>query len=144
MDDIKLPPEMEDDDTLFVRSVDPAKNEPPSFRKTPVDDSDVLMEDLGSEGVKGAGGRDSPYGESGAATEPGDLVKITFARFVQLVANHSFIDMVDKNADQPVIVSGNLLADLANAHDRSSGRRLPLMFVGGLVIGIAITYLIVK
>lgn len=139
MDDIKLPPEMEDDDTLFVRSVNPAKNEPPSFKKTPVDDSDVLMEDLESEGVKGAEGRDSPYGEA-----VGDLVKITFARFVQLVANHSFIDMVDKNADQPVIVSGNLLADLANAHDRSSERRLPLMFVGGLVIGIVLTYLLVK
>lgn len=137
MDDIKLPPETDDDDTLFVRSVDPAKDGASSFRKTPVDD--VELEDFGNEGGKGTGGQDSPYGESA-----GDLVKITFARFVQLVANHSFIDMVDKNADQPVIVSGNLLADLANAHDRTSERRLPLMFVGGLVIGIVLTYLLVK
>lgn len=143
MDDIKLPPETDDDDTLFVRSVDPAKDGATHFKKTPIDDE--VMEDFGSGSEvesgagKGAGGQDSPYGESA-----GDLVKITFARFVQLVANHSFIDMVDKNADQPVIVSGNLLADLANAHDRTSERRLPMMFVGGLVIGIVITYLLVK
>ncbi len=140
MDDIKLPPEMDDDDTLFVRSVDPAKGgakgEAPSFKKTPVDDSDVLVEDFGNGSEGGAAL------SNGAVA--GDMVKITFARFVQLVANHSFIDMVDKNAEQPVIVSGNLLADLANAHDRSGERRLPLMFVGGLVIGIAITYLIIK
>lgn len=146
MDDIKLPPETDDDDTLFVRSVDPAKDGATHFKKTPIDDE--VMEDFGEEGGEalgaGMGTSGAMNGSGSPAHEPGDLVRITFARFVQLVANHSFIDMVDKNADQPVIVSGNLLADLANAHDRTSERRLPLMFVGGLVIGIVLTYLLVK
>ncbi len=80
--------------------------------------------------------------ERGAVTEaePASRVKITFGRFVKLVANHSFLDVVEKNADQEIIISTNLLTDLANAHDGQTERKLPVVFIFGIVIGVAITY----
>lgn len=129
MDDITLPQE-NDDDRLFIRSV--GDKESVDFEKHPVDVDDV---DLGLPSARASGG-------TSGGDEASPKVKIHFAKFVQLVANHSFIDIVDKNAEEEVIVSGNLLTDLANAHDRASERRMPLMFVAGLVIGIVLTYII--
>ena len=125
MDDIIFPQE-NDDDRLFIRSVGDKNNL--DFRKHPIDDDAV---DLGLRSARPASKEDA-----------GQMVKIHFAKFVQLVANHSFIDIVDRNAEEEVIVSGNLLTDLANAHDRSRERKMPLMFVAGLVLGIILTYII--
>ena len=129
MDDITLP--NEDDDRLFIR---PVEDDEVVFEKHALDD-DL---EVGEVEIQQAG--------QGISDLPnaGDHVKIHFARFVQLVANHSFIDIVDKHAESDVIVSGNLLADLANAHDRNQEKRMPMMFVAGLVIGIVLTYIITK
>jgi hypothetical protein len=72
--------------------------------------------------------------------EPAGKVKLTFGRFVKLVANHSFLDVVERNSEEEVIISTNLLSDLANAHDGQSERKLPIVFILGIVIGVAITY----
>ncbi|MFA6435690.1 MAG: hypothetical protein WCW30_00935, partial [Candidatus Gracilibacteria bacterium] len=77
-------------------------------------------------------------------TEAGNHVSIQFSKFVQLVANHGYWDVVEKNADEKVILSGDLLTDLANAEDRSKEKRLPLIFMAGLLIGIVLTYIILK
>ena len=73
-----------------------------------------------------------------------DKVTISFTKFVQLVANHSYVEVMEKNADQEVIISGNLLTDLANSHDQMNEKRMPLMFLAGLVIGIVLTYIILN
>jgi hypothetical protein len=126
MDDITIPHE-NDDDRLFIRPVDDLEGV--DFEKHPiVDDIDLEL----------------PSARASVGSDAGQMVRIQFAKFVQLVANHSYIDIVDKNAEQDVIVSGNLLTDLANAHDRARERRMPLMFVAGLVIGIILTYIIVQ
>ncbi len=75
-------------------------------------------------------------------SEPASKVKITFGRFVKLVANHSFLDVVEKNSHEEVIISTNLLTDLANAHDGQTERKLPIVFILGIVIGVGITYLL--
>ena|SRR3989338_7445778 len=67
-------------------------------------------------------------------------VKITFGRFVELVANHSFEDVVERNQGEDVIMSTNLLTDLANARRFSPNTRGPLMVVGGIFLGILLGY----
>lgn len=124
MDDITLPQE-NDDDRLFIRSV--GDKDDLGFHKHPIDEEVDL---------------ELPSARPAAREEASQMVKIHFAKFVQLVANHSFIDVVDKNAEEEIIVSGNLLTDLANAHDQARERRMPLMFLAGLVIGIILTYII--
>lgn len=69
-------------------------------------------------------------------------VKITFDRFVTLVANHSFVEVVERNKDEEIILSTNLLTDLANARRFSPGSKGPIMVMGGLAIGILFGYLI--
>ena len=73
---------------------------------------------------------------------PSDYVKITFDRFVSLVANHSFLDMVERNKNEEVILSTNLLTDLANARRYSPNTRMPLLIMGGIAVGILLGYLI--
>ena len=71
-------------------------------------------------------------------------VKITFDRFVTLVANHSFLDVVERNKDEDVILSTNLLTDLANARRFSPTVRSPLMIMAGVVIGVLVGYFLFK
>ncbi len=118
MDDIKIPEEeLEDDDVEEQPEVDDLDME---------DDLPGLDEELEQDVV--------------SEDEPASRVKITFGRFVKLVANHSFLDIVERNADQEIIISTNLLTDLANAHDGQNERKLPIVFILGIVIGVAVTY----
>ena len=75
-----------------------------------------------------------------------DKVKVKFDKFITLVATHTYEDILRKNADEEVIVSTNLLTDLANAHEETSGlsKKLPLIFIVGIALGILITYLVLK
>ncbi|KKT18889.1 MAG: hypothetical protein UW03_C0028G0005 [Candidatus Peregrinibacteria bacterium GW2011_GWA2_43_8] len=116
MDDIKFPSENQDDNLSEDEVVD----------KEGESDLDNLEEEV----------------KHGSSSEPASKVKITFGRFVSLVANHSFLDIVEKNSDEEVIISTNLLTDLANAHDGQTERKLPVVFVLGLIVGIGLTYLL--
>lgn len=71
-----------------------------------------------------------------------EKVKVSFDNFVKLVANHNFEDVIDKNKEEEVIVSSNLLADLANAHEQEEERRIPAIFIIGVLLGIVITYIL--
>ena len=77
-----------------------------------------------------------------SGVSPSGYVKITFDRFVTLVANHSFVEVVERNKDEEIIMSTNLLTDLANARRFSPGTKGPVMVMGGLAIGILFGYLI--
>ncbi len=74
--------------------------------------------------------------------EASSKVKVSFNNFVNLVANHNYEEVVDKNKDEDVIVSSNLLADLANAHEQEEERRIPAIFIIGVVLGIVVTYIL--
>jgi hypothetical protein len=75
-----------------------------------------------------------------AAEQASDLIQITFDRFVTLVANHSFLEVVEKNKDQKVIISANLLTDLANARRYSNRPKGSLVAVAGVVLGVLLGY----
>jgi hypothetical protein len=113
MDDIFLPDESEDD----------------SFEGAPFQRSEI-----------------SPRAEAGSppektsALQASDHVKITFDRFVTLVANHSFVDVVERNKDEEVILSTNLLTDLANARRFTPNAKGPILLIAGIVIGILFAY----
>ena len=76
--------------------------------------------------------------------EAGESIKVKFSNFVQLVETHNYEDIVEKNRDEDVIVSSNLLAELANAHEQDEEKRIPAIFIIGVVIGIVVTYLLLK
>jgi hypothetical protein len=67
-------------------------------------------------------------------------VKVTFGRFVALVANHSFNEVVERNQDEEVILSTNLLTDLANARRFAPSTRGSVMVLGGVLLGILFGY----
>lgn len=71
-----------------------------------------------------------------------NYVKITFDRFVTLAANHSFIDVVESNKDEEIIMSTNLLTDLANARGISPKTRGPMLVLLGVAVGVFIAYFI--
>lgn len=75
---------------------------------------------------------------------PGEKIKIKFVNFVQLVASHNFQKIVDKHHNEDIIVSTDLLADLANAHEDKEEKKLPVIFAVGLIVGIIITYLLFR
>ena len=47
---------------------------------------------------------------------------------------------MEKNKDEDVILSTNLLTDLANARRFSPNTRGPLMILGGIAVGFLIAY----
>jgi len=75
---------------------------------------------------------------------PSSKVKIKFDKFVNLVITHAYDDIVDKYMDEDVVISTDLLADLANSHEDDSDRKLPIMFLMGIVLGIVVTWFLVK
>lgn len=82
-----------------------------------------------------------------ANLRPNDKVKIKFDKFVNLIATHAYEDIVQKHSDDDVIISTDLLADIANAHDEDepeSGHKVPLIFIIGLVLGVVLAYLLFK
>lgn len=71
-------------------------------------------------------------------------VKVKFEKFANLVVTHAYEEIIDEHRDDDVIISTDLLADLANAHEEPSDKRIPLMFVLGGVIGVIITWFLIS
>lgn len=120
MDDIKFPDEGDgNEEEEVMQELDPDEGE----LEEEFADLEELSEDAGPD-------------------QPANRVAITFGRFVKLVANHSFLDVVERNSNEEVVISTNLLTDLANAHDRGTERKLPIVFLVGIVLGIVVTYVL--
>ncbi len=80
------------------------------------------------------------------AHDPASKVRVKFDKFITLVATHTYEDILRKNADEDVIISTNLLTDLANAHEETdtSSKKVPMLFIVGLFVGILVTWLILR
>jgi hypothetical protein len=78
--------------------------------------------------------------------ESSSKIKIKFGKFVELVAKHSYVDVIEKNADHEIVIDANLLADLANSHDdEEENPYQKWILIGiGLVVGIFVAYLVLK
>ena len=70
-----------------------------------------------------------------------DCIKVKFGSFVQLVANRDMEEAVAANYDQDIILSSNLLTELASARDQREEKKIPLVFLVGIAIGVVLTYI---
>lgn len=80
--------------------------------------------------------------ESSKVAEAASLVKMKFPNFAKLTATHSFEDILEKNKDEDIIISADLVADLANADLIDDEQKKRVIFVlGGVVLGILIAFI---
>lgn len=98
-----------------------------------VDESEFEVKEIEDEDLLG-----SIPGEATISNK----VKISFGKFIRLVASHSFLDIVEQNQDEEIIVSSNLLSDLANAHHQPEMKKVPVAFFVGIILGLVVAYLI--
>lgn len=75
-----------------------------------------------------------------------DKVKVSFGKFVQLVATHDFEKILKNRTDEEIVLSSDLLTDLANAHSEvaNEDKKMSVILLAGIVIGIVLTYLVIK
>ncbi len=78
-----------------------------------------------------------------ANTPPTELVKVKFAKFVQLVTARDCSAVIQAHEDTDIVMSSNLLTELAGAHDEHEERKIPLVFLVGLAIGVVLTYILI-
>ena len=74
---------------------------------------------------------------------PLDFVNVKFSKFVQLVTSRDCSDVVNANMDENVVISSNLLTELAGTHDDKEEKKIPLVFLVGLAIGVVLTYILI-
>jgi len=71
-------------------------------------------------------------------------VKLKFDKFVSLVASHAYEEIFEKYKEEDIIIGTDLLTDLANAHEEKSDKKMPVIFIGGLVIGGIIMWVLLR
>ncbi len=87
----------------------------------------------------------APAEQKDEASAAKDLIKVKFVKFVQLVASRDFMSVLEKNQDEDIIISSNLLTDLAGAVDQKTGdKKIPIIFIVGLAIGVVLTYFLFR
>lgn len=87
---------------------------------------------------------DVPKTTSGSTLEdiaPRDLIKVRFGTFVNLVAYHDMDEVVAENAEKELIMEANLLTELASSRDQREERKIPLVFLVGIALGVVLTYI---
>jgi len=82
--------------------------------------------------------------EEDVGLRPHSKVKVKFDKFVNLVASHAYEEVFEKHVDEDIIVSTDLLTDLANAHEEKSDRKMPVIFLVGIVLGVGLTWLLLR
>ena len=97
-------------------------------------------EDTGIENVQ-----TSPISDKEEAElKPRDKVKVKFDKFVNLIATHAYEEIIDKHMDQDIIMGTDLLADLASATEEKSDRKIPAIFLFGILLGVIFTWILFK
>ncbi|MCX6733327.1 MAG: hypothetical protein NTX63_00770 [Candidatus Peregrinibacteria bacterium] len=77
--------------------------------------------------------------------EPGELVKVRFDKFVQLVATHNFEEVLKNHAEEDIVMNSNLLMDLASAHEDTDDSKKQSMMIGvGVLIGLGVALVLLK
>lgn len=79
-----------------------------------------------------------------AATSPHDKVKVKFDKFVNLVATHAYEEIFEKHIDEDIVISTDLLTDLANAHEEKQDKKMPVVFLIGIVLGVILTWILLR
>lgn len=127
-----MPNSRKDDDIIDLRN----EGDDAEFRIDNIEEDDSAIEEKGTQ---------VPDTSAFAASAPHDRVKIKFDKFVNLVVMHASEELLEKHSDEDVVISTDLLADLANTHEeKSDGKKVPLIFLIGILLGIGITWLLLK
>jgi hypothetical protein len=118
----------DDEGVINLRSVPVDNNNDVEFKINHMGEDEHLAKDVASSGVHT------------------DKVSIKFDKFVNLIASHDYESIFQRHIDQDVVVSTDLLADLANAHQENevSDRKVPFIFLFGILIGIVLMWIFLK
>ena len=73
-----------------------------------------------------------------------EMVRVKFDKFASLVSMHASKELIEDCRDEDVIVSTNLLTDLANTGDGGESKKPLLLLLIGIILGIGLTYLLLK
>ncbi len=114
-----------EDDIINLREKS-SKEEEPEF---------VIQENNSSNNAGNENKTVKDNSELPSSPTPNDKVKVKFDKFVNLVANHAYEDLFEKYMDEDIIVSTDLLTDLANAYDEKPVSKTPFIFIGGIILG---------
>ncbi len=76
--------------------------------------------------------------------EPHDFVKVKFPKFVQLVSTHDCTEVMRNYENADIVMSSDLLTELAGTHDEKEEKKIPLVFIVGIAIGVVLTYLLLN
>lgn len=99
---------------------------------------DIFLPDEEEEDIEFERREVTPEKEPDGA--PSKRVAVSFDRFVLLVAQHSFEEVVERNKDEEVVISTNLLTDLANARRTAHQQKGSMIALAGAVLGILVGY----
>lgn len=86
----------------------------------------------------------TPEEAANAVAKPHNKVKVKFDKFVNLVATHAYEEIFEEHADEEIIISTDLLTDLANSHEEGSDKKGPLTFLFGILLGVIVMWLLYK
>lgn len=132
---------MFDDGTINLRGRDESNDDDAEFKIEHVEEEEAVRpreEMIGNVEAVSVGE------EEEAALKPHTKVKVKFDKFVNLVASHAYEEIFEQHIDEDIIVSTDLLTDLANAHEEKSDRKMPVIFLVGIILGVALTWLLLK
>lgn len=131
---------MMDDGTINLRGND-SSDDDAEFKIEHIEEEAAVVEDEQVIGNLEA----VSVGEAEEATlKPHTKVKVKFDKFVNLVASHAYEEVFDQHIDEDIIVSTDLLTDLANAHEEKSDRKMPMIFLVGIILGVGLTWLLLR
>jgi len=110
-------------------------------------DQDGVIDLRGEDGVEFRIGKVSD--EAGIAVEEvaarsTDMVKVKFEKFVSLVANHDYEDMLERHTGEEIYMKADLLTELADIPVEKPEKKFPTIFVFGLIVGGVIAWLLFK
>lgn len=124
-----------DDGTINLRN-DKSNEEDAEFKINTIEEADKSI--VGKVEAASV----SEYEE--VAMQPHDKVKVKFDKFVNLVATHAYEEVFEKHMDEDIVISTNLLTDLANAHEEKQDRKMPIIFLIGIVLGVVLTWILLR
>ncbi len=135
---------MTDDGTINLRGSDSNNDDDAEFKIEHIESEEAGSVGVQEEQVIGNVEAVSVGAAEEAALNPHTKVKVKFDKFVNLVASHAYEEIFDKHVDDDIIISTDLLTDLANAHEEKSDRKMPMIFLVGIVLGVGLTWLLLR
>lgn len=124
-----------DDDTINLRDQD----DKPEFKIEHFNEDEIPQADLSKTNDEG-----KPQIEAADEVKSSEKVRVSFEKFVNLVANHEPDEIYDHYANEEVIISTALLTDLASTTESKSDKKISIFFIVGIILGIVITLMFIK